>query len=61
VRDPLSDYVYEVPGVDERAVLEKARRLIKKRVITGCDCGCPGYFVFAGETPEATMWLSGTG
>lgn len=60
-RDPLSDYVFEVPGVDERRVLDRARKLIKHKVISGCDCGCPGYFTFAGERPEVTRWLSETG
>jgi hypothetical protein len=50
-RDPLASYSRVVPGVDDLAVLEKARRLIKKRVIQGCDCGCPGYFTLAGEVP----------
>jgi hypothetical protein len=60
-RDPLADYVSEVPGVNERAVLRTARKLIKRKVINGCDCGCPGYFTFAGEELPVSMWLSETG
>jgi hypothetical protein len=60
-RDPLADYRFEVPGVEERAVLDKARKLIKRKVISGCDCGCPGYFTFAGERPQVSAWLSSTG
>ena len=59
--DPLADYISEVPGVDERALLRKARKLIKRKVINGCDCGCPGYYTFAGEQLPVSMWLSETG
>jgi hypothetical protein len=60
-RDPLAPYRRDVPGVDEWAVLNKARKLIRKRVIEGCDCGCPGYFTLAGEQPMTRDWLSSTG
>ena len=60
-RDPLADYISEVPGVDERALLRKAHKLIKRKVINGCDCGCPGYYTFAGEQLPVSMWLSETG
>ena len=35
-----------MPGLSaslDRAVLDRARRLIKRGVIAGCDCGCPGF------------------
>jgi hypothetical protein len=59
--DPLADYRREVPGVDADVVLRKARRLIRRGVIEGCDCGCPGYFILAGEQPPVRMWLTETG
>lgn len=39
-----SDPVLEVPGVPEKVVLAKARKLIRQGVISGCACGCRGDF-----------------
>lgn len=37
--------VYEdVPGVPAKVVLAKAKRLIDRKVIRGCPCGCRGDF-----------------
>jgi hypothetical protein len=35
----------EIPGVPSKVVLAKARRLIKRGKLSGCDCGCRGDFM----------------
>ena len=60
-RDPLARYTRDIPGIDEWAVLNRARKLMRKHVIDGCDCGCPGYFTLAGEEPASHSWLAETG
>lgn len=37
-------YVYDVPGVPKKVVLAKAQRLIDRRLLDGCTCGCRGDF-----------------
>jgi len=32
------------PGISERPIRAKAKSLIKRRLITGCACGCRGDF-----------------
>jgi hypothetical protein len=41
---PLQPFVDEVPGVPAKVVLAKARRLIRRGLLSGCDCGCRGDF-----------------
>lgn len=50
---PLSKQGYpeEFPGVPRKVVLAKAKRLINRNVIDGCDCGCRGDFEIIGEEP----------
>lgn len=40
-------FVYDVPGVPEKVLLAKAKRLIKRGLIDGCACGCRGDFEIA--------------
>lgn len=35
------------PGTPEKLRLAKMRRLIKKRLVVGCPCGCRGDFLLA--------------
>lgn len=37
-------WVDEVPGVPAKVVLAKARRVMGRGLMTGCDCGCRGDF-----------------
>ena len=55
-RDPLLADKTIVPGVDNQAVLAKARKLIRSGKITGCGCGCAGFFTAAGELPAYHAW-----
>lgn len=41
------------PGVPPKVVLAKARKLIERKVIEGCGCGCRGDFEIPGETQIA--------
>jgi hypothetical protein len=36
--------VFDVPGVPEKVVLAKAKRLMRRGLISGCACGCRGDF-----------------
>lgn len=38
------------PGVPPKVVLAKAKKLIERKVIEGCGCGCRGDFEIPGET-----------
>ena len=58
-RDPLIADKSIVPGVNDRAVLAKARKLIKSGKITGCGCGCAGFFTAEGEEPAYHAWPTG--
>ena len=58
-RDPLLEDKTLVPNVDDRAVLGKARKLIKSGKITGCGCGCAGYFAAAEDDPAYHAWPTG--
>jgi hypothetical protein len=40
----IKERVEDIPGVPSKVVLAKARRLINRKVIKGCDCGCRGDF-----------------
>lgn len=40
----IADFDAETPGVPPKVVLAKAKRLIARGVIRGCDCGCRGDF-----------------
>jgi hypothetical protein len=48
---PLSkrNYPDEFDGVPRKVVLAKAKRLIDRKVIDGCPCGCRGDFEILGE------------
>lgn len=39
----------EVPGVPWKIVLAKAKRLINRKIIDGCPCGCRGDFEIIGD------------
>lgn len=38
------DMAERLPGVPEKVVLAKARRLIQRGLMDGCFCGCRGDF-----------------
>lgn len=46
---PRDFAVQDVPGVPSKVVLAKAKRLINRKVIDGCPCGCRGDFEIPGE------------
>jgi hypothetical protein len=41
----------DVPGVPEKVVLAKAKRLIARKLLDGCPCGCRGDFEIPEERP----------
>lgn len=41
---PADGFISDVPGVPAKVTLAKARRLIKRGLITGCACGCRGDY-----------------
>lgn len=43
-REDLIPAAEPVPGVPDKVVLAKARRLIRRGLIGGCACGCRGDF-----------------
>lgn len=45
----IKERVEDFPGVPSKVVLAKAKRLINRKVISGCDCGCRGDFEIVGE------------
>lgn len=47
-RPPIDTYE-EIPGVPSKVVLAKAKRLINRKIIDGCPCGCRGDFKIIGE------------
>lgn len=42
----------EVPGVPWKVVLAKFRRVNKRGLVDGCDCGCRGDFELTGKGRE---------
>ena len=36
-------------GIPEKLILAKMRRLIRRRLVYGCDCGCRGDFVITAK------------
>lgn len=45
----LMDLAPFFPGVPEKVLLTKLRRLINRKLLRGCTCGCRGDFSIAYE------------
>ena len=43
------------PGLPDKLVLGKMRMLIRRGLVSGCDCGCRGDFEI---TPKGQAWLA---
>lgn len=52
----VTGYLSDVPGVPEKVVIAKAKRLIGRGLIVGCACGCRGDFEI---TPAGKALLRG--
>ncbi|MFC8182421.1 hypothetical protein ACFULT_26415 [Rhodococcus sp. NPDC057297] len=50
--DPTFTVVGDVPGVPSKVVLAKARRLIRRGLLDGCECGCRGDFLVTARGVE---------
>ncbi|MGN6607474.1 MAG: hypothetical protein ACTHMS_10770 [Jatrophihabitans sp.] len=57
--DPLAPYSREIDGVDPKAVLAVARRLIRRGEVEGCLCGCPGWFTIVHDVLPSGRHRSG--
>ena len=42
--DAVGKATLDVPEFPDKVILAKARKLIRRGLITGCICGCRGYF-----------------
>jgi len=47
------DLAAEFPLVPEKVLMAKARKLIRRRQLEGCVCGCAGDFTLAALIPGA--------
>ncbi|MEV4454465.1 hypothetical protein [Microbispora sp. NPDC049633] len=49
------------PGVPRKVLLAKARRLIRRGVLDGCDCGCRGdFYIPAWNERRVVAWREGS-